>query len=250
MNGRYTSLAALALMGCFAQLVEAQRPETPPPPRTITVAGTAVTKVVPDMVVWHVNTQDCNPILVTAKESSDQKLKSILGLKQELGLKDEDLQTGWLSIEREYHRDAHGNRTEFKHFTVRRSVTIKQRDISRFDEFLSRLVGSAEMEVSFELQSSRIHELRADTRLKAVSLARGKAEAMTNELGAKLGKVLTISEFRPDATTSSWPQQWANSNAMWAAPEPSALEVDVASGTFAPGSIEIRVTVYATFEIE
>jgi uncharacterized protein YggE len=213
--------------------------------RTVSVAGTAVTQVVPDIIVWHISTSDFDKNLQVAKNASDEKLKSILKLREELGVKPEDVQTGYLSIEKEYERDQHGNRGAFKHFVVRRSVTLKQRDLKRFDEFLSKLVGSAEIEASFGFESSRQYEARAETRLKALRLAREKAEAMTRELGAKLGKVLTIDEYKPQQQTGMWAAQ---SNGGFF--DTSRPVDDLISGTFAPGSIEVRVTVEAVFEIE
>ncbi len=235
----------VVVMSMLAAAVPVLAAEPEKPTRAVSVAGTAVTRTVPDIIVWHVTTSDYDKDLLRAKESSDKKLKAVLALKDELAVKPEDLQTGHLSIRREYHRDAHGHRTEFKHFAVTRNVTLKQRDLKRFDEFLTKLVSAAEMEVRFNFESSRIHELRADTRLKALRVARDKAEAMTRELGTKLGKVLTIDELRP----SDRSREWAGSNiAFTAAGDRPA--VDVASGTFAPGAIEVQITVYAAFEIE
>lgn len=239
MNAK-THLALVLVLGSAAAALAADQE---PPARTVSVAGTAVTKTVPDVVVWHITTNDFDKDLLRAKANSDVKLKAVLGLKDELGVKTEDLQTGHLNIRREYHRDGHGHRTEFKHFAVTRNVTIKQRDVKRFDEYLSRLVSSAEMEIRFNFESSRNHELRAETRLKALRIAREKAQAMTKELDAKLGKVLTIAEHQPNQSRRSWASNVAFTDS-------GDVPVDVSSGTFAPGSIEVRITVHVTFEIE
>jgi uncharacterized protein YggE len=212
--------------------------------RTISVAGTAVTRTMPDTIVWHITTSDFSKDLMSAKESSDRKFKAILGLRDELGIGKDDLETGHLSIQREYERDERGIRGEFKHFAVMRSVTIRERDLNRFDEFFSRLVSSAEMEVNVSFESSEVHKLRAETRLKALRIAKDKAAAMAGELGAKLGKVLTIDEHRASGRPFN-----VMSNAAFF-DEGSRAEVDSSSGTFAPGAIEVSVTVYVTFAIQ
>ena len=112
--------------------------------RTVSVSGTAVTRTVPDIVVWQLTIMELDKSLITAKESSDEQLKTILGLKDELGIQLEDMQTGRLSIRKEYERDRYGNRKEFKHFVVTRSVTIRQRDLKRFDEYLDGLTKGKE----------------------------------------------------------------------------------------------------------
>ena len=127
---------------------------------------------------------------------------------------------------------------------IDRSVTIRQREMDRFDEYFSKLVSSAEMEVNVGFESSAVYDIREQTRLKALRIARHKAEGMANELGAKLGKVLTIDEHRQSAFPFN-----PMSNASFFDPG-NRPEVDTSGGTFAPGAIEVRVTVYVTFAIE
>ncbi len=215
------------------------------PTPMVTVTGTAVVRTVPDVIVWKIETEDNDPELAKAKKASDDKLRAILGLREELGIKVEDVQTGYLSVRKIYERDRQGNRREFKHFTVTRKVTIKQRDLKRFDEYLGKLLASAEMEVQFSFESSRYHELRSKTRLQAVSAAKKKAAAMVEALDAKLGKVHTIEEPEPSGYLG---QNWA-SNMAYVNPESPSPE-DSAGGTFAPGAIEIKVSVRVAFAIE
>ncbi|MBN2492500.1 MAG: SIMPL domain-containing protein [Planctomycetes bacterium] len=211
--------------------------------RTVAVGGTAVMRIVPDVVVWRITTTDNDKNLVAAKEQSDAKLTAILGLRETLGVKPEDVQTGYLSIKREFEGSTWTSRRTFKHFAVTRSVTIKERDLKRFDEFFTRLVSSGDVEVEVEFESSRHLELRNETRLLAIRAAESKAKAMTEALGAKVGRVLTIEEGEP-----AWPCEPCELNLVSTAP--GAAPEDVASGTFAPGSIEVRVSVRVTFAIQ
>ena len=122
-----------------------------------------------------------------ANRSNDQKVKTILGLRKNLGIQEGDLETGEVSIYREYERDQHGNQGAFKHFAVSRAITIRQHDFARFDEFLEKFVARATPEFKVEFQSTRMQELRAETRLKALQIAKDKAAAMAKVLGAQLG---------------------------------------------------------------
>lgn len=211
--------------------------------RTISVTGTAVTHTVPDIVVWHVTTASANRDLVRAKEDSDSQMKAILGTAVELGVDTGDLQTGYLSVEKEYEHDHYGNTGAFKHFRVTRHITIKERDTGRFDEFLTELIKSADMEVRYTLESSRIHEVRAETRLKSVAIAKEKAQAMAAELNASLGEVLLV-----DERVNSGYGSWMANNGAWD-DGGDAHAIDATAGTFAPGSIEVRVSVGTTFEL-
>ncbi len=229
-----------ALLTLFAGIASADDTDQR---RKVSVTGTAITRTAPDVITWHITITDNDKDLLKAKEQSDTKMTAILELRDELDVEDKDIQTGNMSVRKEYLRDRSGNRTEFRHFAVSRSVTIKQTEVDRFDEYLSRLLTAAEMDVSFSFSSSRFHELRNETRLKALQIAKDKATAMTQTLGSKLGKVISISENHPNFYASP------ASNAAFVDRGNSAPP-DETTGTFAPGAIEIRVSVDVSFEIE
>jgi uncharacterized protein YggE len=213
-------------------------------PRHVSVTGTAVARAQPDIVVWDVTIRHTSRELATAQKLSDEAVKEVLALRVELKLKPEDVQTGYLSVQKVFDRDQSGNVTSFRHFAVTRTVTLHQRDTKNFDGILTRLIGLDDVEVSYHLESSEYHKLRTQTRLDAVKAAKEKAGAMTELLGAKLGRVLRIAE-----PLETWSSPYSNvSNSMFAAPRQA--EPDEAPGTFAPGSVEIRVSIEVDFEIE
>ena len=142
-----------------------------PPPRSISVTGTAVTKIAPDRVVWQIQLTDFDKDMRKAKQSNDAKVEAVLGLRKKLKIAEHNIETGQLSITREYERGQYGRRGAFRHYRVSRNVTIRQTDLKRFDEFLDQLVASSEMEISFRFESSRIHDIRAQTRLDALKAA-------------------------------------------------------------------------------
>ena len=74
---------------------------------------------------------------------------SVLALRKALDISEDDLETGPVSIRREYERNRQGDRVSFKNFVVNRSVHVRQRDLTRFDEFLDSLVARTDMEVRF-----------------------------------------------------------------------------------------------------
>jgi uncharacterized protein YggE len=216
------------------------------PVRSISVSGTVETKTAPDQVVWRIDLTDADEDMREAKARNDEKVASVLALREKLGIEEGEIETGHVSIRRERSRDEQGNRSGSEHYVVHRSVTIRQRDLKRFDEFLDALVSSAEMEVNFSFESSRFHEIRAETRLKALRAAKDKAEAMAQVVGAKLGRALTIEE---NSVSDRSPRGWVTNNSVSVAP-PSSPSVDVATDRFIPGAIDVRETVYATFELE
>jgi uncharacterized protein YggE len=210
--------------------------------RSVSVSGTVETKVAPDQIRWQISLTATDQNLSKAKARSDEQARAVVALRPKLGIEEGDLNTGAVSIGREYDRDERGSRGNFKHFIVTRTVTIRQRDLKRFDEFLSALVESTEMEVYFNFESSRLQEIRGESRLKALQVAKQKAKAMAESLGEKLGRVLTIAEHAPIEGGRS-----AVSNAVIVQSSPPA---DLATETFVPGAIIVPLTVYVTFELK
>ena len=96
--------------------------------------------------------------------------------------------------------------------------------------------------LNFNFESSRIHEVRAQARLDALRVAREKAMAMAEVVGAKVARVLTVNEHPPGERSQS-----PMSNTLYVE---SQVSPDLATDRFVPGAIDVRVTVYATFELE
>jgi len=234
-------MSTLVLVSIALSLVPNLATSAETPIRTISVSGTVQTKIAPDQVVWHISLKDTSMNLNEAKSKNDTKANAVLALRDHLGIEPGDLETGQLSIRREYERGQHGNQGEFKHFVVTRSITVRQRDLKRFDQFLDNFVASADMEVNFSFESSEMHKVRADTRLLALKAAQEKARAMAEAVGAKLGPVVTINEH-PE--TSRWQNPMSNSAFIQSVPS-----ADTASERFIPGAINVSLTVYTVFEL-
>jgi uncharacterized protein YggE len=210
--------------------------------RTISVSGTAVTRVVPDTVVWSVTVTTNHLELATAKTKSDEHIKSLLATATSLGAPKHCLQTGYLKVSKEYARARHGGNGAFKHFTITRTVTIKSTDTDRFDDYLSALVKNTDMHVTYQLETSELAKVRWDTRLKAMAVAKEKAVAMAKVLGAKVGPPLKINE----APRGGMMNRISNQYTFAGDPE-SAGDGDT---TFAPGSIPVSVSVGVVFGLE
>ena len=213
--------------------------------RSVKVTGTAVAKVKPDTAVWTVQVTNTDVNLGVAREANDARTRRVIGLRGKLEIDAKDVQTGNLRIQKVFERDRSGNRGAFRHYLFKRTIVLRQRDTATFDDVLQELTGIEDVEISYALESANFHKVRRETRLRAVKVAEQKASEMTSLLGAKLGHVLTIDETSPsrDARRGS-----PLSNTAFYSGAPA--QPDDIEGTFAPGSIEIRVAVDIRFAIE
>ncbi len=212
--------------------------------RSISVSGTARTYVSPDTIIWQISLIEYDKYLPRAKSNCDQKLKSMLEEIGKLAVKPEDVETGRVKIGREYDYDEFGNRIGLRYHVVTRSLTVRQRSVDRFDALITKLISVAEIEVSFDLNSSEIEKHRTDTHLKAVQNARQKAKAMADALAARLGKVLEIVEKEP--ASEALYESPSNPRTFLCLPPGADWKEEI----FRPPTIEVATTVQVTFEIE
>jgi uncharacterized protein YggE len=213
--------------------------------RSVTVTGTAVAKVKPDIVVWTINVTTTDATLKVARDANDESTRKVLALRGELKIDAQDVQTGHLRIEKVFERDRSGNQGVFRHYSFHRTILLRQRDTAKIDDVLQDLTGTKNLEISYALEAANFHKVRRETRLRAVKVAKEKASEMTLLLGAKLGHVLEIHE------TSSGHNSWyASEFSNTSFPIDPPAQPDDIVGTFAPGSIDISVSVNIRFAIE
>lgn len=232
------SALAVAALGCAW-------PVPNPAQDCISVTGTAVTRVAPDIVSWSITIWDQGQ-LADAKARNEEKTQAVLGVIRALGVAPEDVQTSYLAVEQQYNEDMLPRRISIG-WVVSRTVTCKQRDIARFDEFIDKLLAMADVDVRYALETSHYLDLRKETRLNALRLAKEKAEAMCAAVGATLGAVTSIQEQQPQPLWSGRPNI---GNAIFTEPSPMQAQDTIADKTtMAPGLIEISESVNLSFAI-
>lgn len=211
---------------------------------SISVTGTSVMRVAPDTIVWRMTVSDEDKDMAAAKVRNDKRMNQLMEVVRSFGFPSEDVATSHLSIRKEYFRDEKGQVQGFKHWAVTRTVSVRQSGLDRFDACFEAFTDVGELELSYSLENSRLTELRWENRRKAVQLAKEKATGMLAELGAELGPPLRVEEHRdrpgPEMHFSNAAVAVGNGN----------NSADAATGTFAPGQIELSTTVHVTFGIE
>ena len=218
------------LVAGSAALADEMRPQ-------ITVDGTAVTRVQPDMIVWSITVSETAEQPGPAKEKVDQWVAELFDTRDRLDIEEDDFQTGQASVQRVERRNPRTGETEFVGYEVSRSITIKQRDLEQFDAFLAAFAKPGH-EFNMQLMSSGEDEIRRDTRIEAVKAAKAKAEELAAALGVGVGMPLQVQ------ASEGFPRPMAANNRVM-----MAEMADGGGSSFTPGAIEIRVQVNATFQL-
>ena len=250
----------MALSLIFSPTVFAQYP---PQPRLLNVSGQAQINVVPDQVYIYLGVETINPDLASAKSQNDEIVKKVLNLTQKFKIEPKHVQTDHISVFPEYadvyDQIAQMNKSVLKGYHVRKTVSICLKDISKFEELISRALSSGVTHVhGVQFMTTQLRKYRDEARAMAVKAAQNKANDLAKELGVKVGKPYTVSEYS-GGWSSSYSSWWGNSgyyqygsgmaqNIMQnAANSGDSPDFD---GSVALGQIQVSASVNVSFELQ
>jgi uncharacterized protein YggE len=209
------------------------------PAGQISVSGRATRSAVPDQAVWMVTVTSMHKDLKEAKKDNDDKLGAVLKAGHKIADKDEDVEASRLHVDRQYDYDQKRRQQVFSHFSVRRTVKIRLRDLDRFQEALDMLIKAADVELWFAYEISNEEDLRREIQLEALDNARDKAEGLARRADRHLGPVLSISEYAPQLS----PYPGGMEKAM------AAPMSDARGGSASPEARELSETIHVVYRL-
>lgn len=228
---------ALVLTIFVAFNVSAQQQEKKPA-RTIDVRGTGKVKVVPDQL--RLTIQVNVPRAETATEAlsrNSQLTAQVIAMLKRYGIADADIQTTRVSINPVYDYDKRISPPPIVGYSAQNEVLVVLRKMEDAGKILDQAVKNGATGFGhLQYESSQRSELEREALKKAADDARVKAELLAKQLGATIGKVVTIAESGVSAPP-----------VMPLAMEARAVAADV---PVMPGEIEITATVEVVFEIK
>jgi len=205
--------------------------------RKISTSGTVTMSVMPDTIFWSISLRDRHAEAAVVKKASDEKLKRVLALQRELGIDKSDIQVCHMQFRKGEESHDKG-RTRTVYYEITRNVTIRQTDLSRFDELFNAFVGVGGVNVRYEMAYANSEEIRKIVRQRALQVARQKAQSAAKELGVQLGVVRTVQDQRP-----------APAEHGYGSGSHRAQASDLTTGVVAPSAIDVTATVDVTFDL-
>jgi uncharacterized protein len=207
------------------------------PKRSISLTATGVIKTSPDKVdITTGVTSQASTAKEALAKSSAAMTEVIATLKAE-GLNPKDIQTTNFTVLPLYEERKDGRSPKIVGYQVTNSVHLTVHDIGKLGQILDKVVTLDANDVnSIEFGVAEPEALKAEARKLAMRNAIANAKLYAEAAGARLGKVLTISE-----------EQWTPV-ARYASPAPmemAAKDAPIEAGT---ATVEARVSV--TFELE
>lgn len=177
-------LAALLFVG----LARAEKPET----RFISVAGEGTVEVAPDMAVVSASASNTKKEAEEAYQATAQQINRLVAECKKLGVADKDIQTTHISLNKNYRWE--NNSQKFEGYAAAAFLKVTVRDMSKLNTLTRKVVESGANEINgIAYDHSKIEKFRQEAGVIALKKAREEAKALCDEMGVKVGKVLTIS---------------------------------------------------------
>ncbi len=214
----------------------------------IFTSGDAEVRVAPDEVIINVGVETVNRSLRTAKEANEAAIQRALAVARRYGLPPERIQTNFIEVEPQYHRSE--TSIDLLAYFVRKSMTVRLRDIQQFDGLMTDLLEAGINHVNgIEWRTTELRKYRDQARSLAIKAAREKAEALAREIGRSAGKAVSVSEEGVwwGVMGASWwgGQRVMMQNVVSNAGGPGASDL----GTVA-GQISVTARVHVSFSLE
>jgi len=177
------ALASIFLLGQGQAALAAER-------NTISVQGSAVTTVKPDLAYVAMNIELKEKTAEATREKLAAKLEELRRTMLILSIDSEEVKTTYYGLAPYTYATKNGMKTDG--FVGRTGLSVKVKDLNKLGQVIDRVVGLGEVNiqgVSFDLQNRNLIEKRLLS--EAVANAQEKAQMVANAGGRSLGSLVS-----------------------------------------------------------
>ncbi len=242
------AVIASLVLGGWAMAEKPQPAVSAAAPGVINVSGEAEMRIVPDEVIIRLGVETSDKTLLNAEKQNEQIVKRVIALAKQYGIPTERVQTDFIQIEPRYNNSY--EQQSFIGYFVHNSIVITLRDLTKFEDFLTDVLGTGVNYVhSIDFRTTKLREYRDQARELALQAAREKATAMSGALDQQLGAPLTIQEESNDWWSgygSWWSGRWGGGMTQNVIQEVNGNGAEFDS-SLAPGQISVKARVSVSF---
>jgi hypothetical protein len=200
----------------------------------VEVSGEGIVRVVPDEVTINLRVENTGDNAKELKRTNDRIVNEVLSFIKSQDIEDKYVKTEYIRLSKNY-----DYKTKSYNYAANQSISVKLTDLSKYETLMNGLLESGINRIDgISFSTSERQALESDARKRAVAHAKLKAEEYAGVLNQGIGKAVSIRE-----------------NVNFSPPSPvlrQAMAMDSSGGgeqTMAPGEMEVRVTVYISFEL-
>ncbi|GLB50164.1 SIMPL domain-containing protein [Neptunitalea lumnitzerae] len=223
----------LVLLVCSVGLATAQTKDTMIP--TVSVTGTGNVTIVPDGVTISVKIENEGNSAIEVKKQNDQSIDATIKFLKKSKLDKSNYKTEYVRISKNYNYQT----KEYK-YVATQTLLIELKDLSKYESIMQGLFENGVNGINnISFTSTKIKELQAEARKKAIANAKQKALEYVSVLDQNIGKAIQISESGSNYVPT--PVMYKTvALADGSAPE----------NTIAEGEMEISVNISVVFELK
>jgi uncharacterized protein YggE len=206
--------------------------------RTITISGEATQKAEPDEYQFSPNYNKKGTDRATIQKELADKINGIIAKLKTLGVAESDITLASSTYDN-YYNDG-SNEVTSNSLTV----TVNNKDLSqKVQDYLLTTTPEGQITPYPTFSTTKRKKLEDETRSLAITDAKAKAQRTADELGAKLGKVVSIS----DQNNGIVPMM---ASGLVSSSAGDAKTIDVASLPVLSGKQDVSFTVQVVYEIK
>jgi uncharacterized protein len=203
-------LATLALVIIFVSQIDTASAQTTPiqntnanvtnSNNTLSVSGTAFTKVKPDRVVISIGVETTNKTAKASLDANSESMNKIISALRNSGVKENETSTSSFTISPNYNYTESGTILNITGFTVTNSVQIDSSNLANVSTWIDAAVASGANSINsidFRISNKILEDTKNMLIKDAIANAEEKADIVSLAVGLKvIGlKSITVGEF-------------------------------------------------------
>lgn len=208
--------------------------------RTVSVNGTGIVTLTPDMATIQVGVQTENADADMAVDENSRLVDSVMAAIKEFGIADEDIKTANFSVYPRQIYSPEGEITDTR-YIVQNTVVVTVKDLDILGELLEAVVDAGANTIyGITFDVSDRESAIAQAMEAAMENAKARAETLATAAGATLGEVQTISSY-------------VGGGGYYAVAKEAAYDGVGGAGVevpISPGEMEIQVDISVVYELE
>ncbi len=216
--------------------------------RSIQVSGSAVIKVVPDLVTIQLGVTSNAATPQGVYDQNTAVMKKTVAAIRALGVADKDISTDYYLIHPVY-QDY--NDLEIKGYRIDNTIIVNLKDVSKVSQVLAAaLSAGANQVVDVQFKTSQLRQYRDQARELAMKAAQEKAHDLASAANAQPGCVLNIDENSWSYYGNPWGGRYQpqTQNVMQNAPSSDQPPSD--DGPISLGQIAVQAEVQVKFSLK
>jgi uncharacterized protein YggE len=193
---RIVVVALLAVIAVMLFLWKPWQDSSPGTIRKITISGEATIDAVPDEYRLYPYFERTDSDQKAAQEELNTLAQEIIAKAKELGLSEDDvaLNSDAYDQYRYYYLDAEPS-TEESTVTLRVDIVARDKEkAQKMQDYLLTLDPKGQLSPIASFSEEKQKNLEAEARTKAIEDAKSKADTTAQQLGGKIGKIITVSD--------------------------------------------------------